>query len=259
MTDTIYPAAFTADPDNTILIKFKEDPLCKCKNCADRRLMFAFMVDAGPFDDRPQFAPKGKVYKVCDMKAFYLETNCGLYGVDLNLRIEQFRPMPGKEKARKAALRYMEQGPQGFVTLWGEFGTGKSMLLKILVNQFRVQGHHSTYINTPDMLGRFKRAYSDTEVATEDLIDEYKNVRMLALDELDKVRWTAWDKETMQRLLDERYNRREGRLTIMAMNQKPEQMEQHLGYLKSRMEGGEIVHLAGADVRPALSYPMIGD
>jgi DNA replication protein DnaC len=238
--------------------------------------MFAFMVDAGPFDDRPQFAPKGKVYKVykdkwyvgksqsypcpvCqgDMRAFYLESNCGLYGVDLNLRIEQFRPMPGKEKARKAALRYMEEGPQGFVTLWGEFGTGKSMLLKILVNQFRVQGHHSTYINTPDMLGRFKRAYSDTEVATEDLIDEYKNVRMLALDELDKVRWTAWDKETMQRLLDERYNRREGRLTIMAMNQKPEQMEQHLGYLKSRMEGGEIVHLAGADVRPALarSYP----
>ncbi|GIV86604.1 MAG: hypothetical protein KatS3mg054_0633 [Chloroflexus sp.] len=52
------------------------------------------------------------------------------------------------------------------------------------------------------------------------------------------------------RLLDVRYERRDALLTLLALNTNPDKFE--LGYLASRMSGGLVIEVGGADMRAIL-------
>ena len=73
-----------------------------------------------------------------------------------------------------------------------------------------------------------------------------------AIDEVDRVNTTPWVRETMFRLLDGRYQDQSRTLTLLATNTKPDDLPTDLQYLGSRMSGGIVTQIGGADVRLAL-------
>ena len=186
----------------------------------------------------------------------YLRANCGLKGADLTVSVESFLargPYSAKAPALQAARRLLGQNasPKGFVTYYGEPGRGKSHLLKGLVNGFCGIGVYARYTNAADLLQEFRDHFSDNNggVAVEAGIQHYRKVKVLAIDELDKVQLTDWSAQTLHRLLDARYNAQDELLTVLAMNAAPDQLQEKLAYLTSRMSGGIAVEVAGSDMR----------
>jgi len=193
------------------------------------------------------------------LKHSWLERNCGMTGNDLSVTLVDFRALKGKGEAIRIArqLLSMNMEPSGFATYHGDFGTGKSHLLKGIVNGFRNIGVQSRYATLPDLLADIRDRFSDANgsVSVELAIEQYRKVPVLCIDEVDtgRVNITGWAKETIFRLLDARYNDRESVLTILASNVNPDRMSPEFGYLRSRMDGGLVIEVGGDDMRPLIA------
>ena len=249
-----------------------------CPNCGGRGNMFAFYVDGAPPTKYPSgFYSKitkfidGKYYTgehraqpcpVCAgyQKTVWLTKVSRLEGSDLAIRIDHFQPMHGKEAARDVAINLLTQTPYpyGFYTFYGEYGVGKTMLLKAVVNGFRVAEVTAAYTSMADLLAEVREQYgSDAKNAAETLIQDFRAVRVLAIDEIDRVNMTLWATETMFRLLNGRYEAQERMLTVLATNKGPNEMPEQLHYLASRMTEGLVVEVGGVDVRPGVSVATL--
>jgi DNA replication protein DnaC len=186
-----------------------------------------------------------------DARSAYLIRFSGLQGVDLDLRLDQFRVLEGKAEARRRAgeLLGMTPSPVGFVSFYGGFGTGKTMLLKALVNGFRLAGVAAVYTTLADVLAEVRGMFNNpAQDAAESLIRRYKHHQALMIDEVDRVNLTGWAQETAFRLLDARYQAREYALTLLATNCDPGRMPEGLEYLGSRM-AEDMVEVGGLDMR----------
>lgn len=251
-----------------------DGPALACQNCGGSGRMFVYTWTGGPYrqpnggkvkwlegDGIVSGWYQGETHVApcprCNAEAWreYLRANCGLKGDDLNVSVETFKAsgplLFAKEPALLTArsLLSMNTSPSGFVTFWGEPGRGKSHLLKGLVNGFRGLGVFAQYINGADMIADIISRFSDERggIAVEAVIRQYRNVRVLAIDELDQVSLSTWTKQTLHRLLDTRYED-ESLLTVMAMKSSPEQLPVELDYLASRMKPG-AVEIGGPDMR----------
>ena len=275
--DRIWPDELAVHQSNPAAIPMLADGReTECLNCGGSGVMMVYLVERGPLrspsgkckwldfaDPRKSGWYAGELVvahcPVChggQWEAF-LTKNCGLTGADLRVTLDEFKPKPGKAQALKAARELLAAGaePAGFVTFYGAYGTGKSHLLKGLVNGFRAAGVRARYATLPDLLADIRDRFGDDRggVAVEEAIDAYQRIPVLAVDEVadpDRANLTGWAKETIFRLLDARYNRRSEVLTAMASNVRPEQMTAEWGYLRSRMGGGLVVEVGGEDMRP---------
>lgn len=157
-----------------------------------------------------------------------------------------------KAAAYQAAADLLTQsGPAGLVTFHGQYGTGKTHMLQGVVNGFRLKETLSVYRTMADLLADIRRRFGETSgIDAEAVIDHYRHVKVLCIDEVDKVHLTSWAQETMFRFLDSRYQERDRLLTVLAMNTRLEDLPSEPGYLHSRMEGGRIVEVGGVDMRP---------
>jgi len=259
-----------------------------CANCGGMRTMMVYVIDSGPY---PQ--PDGRKLKwlnlpetaknpatptvsgwysgelrsapcpVCckGQMATYVLHNCGLTGADLDVSLANFK-VDGPLLAEKAAAltvckQLLGQGlaVAGFVTLVGEYGVGKSHLLKGVVNGFRQIGVMAKYSTMSDLLSDIRERFGDEHGAreAEAVIDLYRRARILAIDEVDRINLTGWAKETIFRLLNSRYEESDRLLTVMATNVEPVDLPAELGYLGSRMNGGQIIRVGGPDMRPAVA------
>lgn len=257
-----------------------------CANCGGMQVMMIYVIDAGPF----KFPNGGKVKwldfpevpdipgrptvsgwytgklevafcPVCrgDAKQRWLDANCGLAGDDLDVSLSDFRITPqnsGKAKALSVAksLLAQNQQPSGFVTLYGGYGVGKTHLLKSLVNGFRKIGVLARYARMSDLLAEIRDWFGEERgvQAAEVVISDLRNVRVLCLDEIDRVNLTGWAKETVFRLLDARWTECNHLLTVLASNLAPDNLPAEFGYLESRMRGGVVVEVGGYDMRPGI-------
>lgn len=247
-----------------------------CPNCGGAGALYVYVWSKGPFRfpdgakvkwlDGEGIAPgwyKGETHSapcpVCqdDRRKEYLEANCGLRGRDLETTISTFKaggPFLAKEPAEKLVrgLLAQNENPKGFVTLWGEPGRGKSHLLKAVVNGFRAVNVYSRYVNAADLLQEIKDNFSGANggILAEEAIQYYRRVRVLCIDELDKVQLTGWSEQTLHRLLDARFNDQAALLTVLAMKPNPAALPESLDYLASRISGGVVEEVAGGDMRP---------
>ena len=171
----------------------------------------------------------------------------GLEGSDLNVRIEMFAALHGKEKARDLAIKIlnMEQ-PEGFYLFYGANGRGKSMLLKAIANGYRLRNIPATYVNLPDLLADIRRNFSkDAAGDAEESLYEYRTRNVLCIDELDKANITDWAYETVFRIINHRHTSK--RLTIFATEKEPDKGN----YFGSRVSSGIVVEIGGDDIRQA--------
>lgn len=152
--------------------------------------------------------------------------------------------------------RAFVRNPWGMFTIWGGYGNGKTLILEAIVNEFRAQrGTWGTYVRLKDLLDYIRAG--NAEGADGDARERYerlKAVEVLAIDECDGPRMTAYAEEFRRAFFDDRYRLGVARRahTVLAMNCNP--AEGLPGDIWDRLRDGRFVvfHNADTSLRPAM-------
>jgi DNA replication protein DnaC len=157
-----------------------------------------------------------------------------------------------KAGAVQAALELlaMTPYPRGWLSIHGSYGVGKTMLCKGLVAKFCAAGVAAHYTTAAKILSALRATYDDHNTEAErDVMARYQTVRVLVVDEVDRASETAWAREKLFSVLDDRYTSRQTLLTLICTNSAPGKMNPEWQYLESRMRDGMRVVMGGADLR----------
>lgn len=113
------------------------------------------------------------------------------------------------DRAREATQNAYRAG-HGLVFMYGGYGQGKSLILKIAVAAAVTAGKRAAYANLAGVLDDIRSAYDEREYKMTELVrcmEWWTSLDVLAIDELDKVGQTDWARERIFQLLDARYQR----------------------------------------------------
>jgi DNA replication protein DnaC len=190
--------------------------------------------------------------------AEFLARNSGLQDQDPAVDLDGFKvsgQFVKKAAAREQAARLIAMGQHagGICTFWGGYGCGKSHLLKAIVNGFCRARVGAQYRTMAGLLSDIREQFDNDKgmMRAEEMIASFQRVKVLCIDELERVNPTEWARETVFRLIDSRYDR-PNLLTVLASNIRPEALAPEFGYIASRMSSGAIVEVPGPDVREVL-------
>ncbi len=158
-------------------------------------------------------------------------------------------------QAALQAAREFAQNPCGWLTLWGNFGNGKTHLSAAVVNDCVARSISAIYYTMPDLLDLIKDSFKVGDYSPQ--FEFLRTVPVLVLDEVDdKVNWTGWAKEKFFQLAEARYRRVDELGTLFTMNREPnvalaEADGSFMGYVFSRMrdQRSRVIHLAAPDAR----------
>lgn len=110
-----------------------------------------------------------------------------------------------------ATLRDFIHAPAGMVTIHGTPGNAKTTGLQAAVNELRLMGIEAVYVTLFDLISYIREAFnaSDRTIKSESAYERlcrWEGVRVLALDEFDKIRHqTDWVLDQITDLIDKRY------------------------------------------------------
>jgi hypothetical protein len=167
----------------------------------------------------------------------------------------RFGDVIGLKAAREAVQETMQRG-YGWVFLHGTFGIGKSLLLKIVVAEAMRAGNEAAYVRMAEILDHLRASFDDGSTESESKrMDWWTDLPVLAIDEFDKVRATAYGKERSFVLMDRRYEQavRQKSVTIIASNDPPQLFD---GYLYDRIRDGRFAvrEITGESRRPGMRW-----
>ena len=115
----------------------------------------------------------------------------------------------------------------GWLTLWGNYGSGKSLILTGLVADACRAGTLAQYYTGLRVLQVFRRDFADSRDADADAgkgvnLDFLARVPVLAIDELSGFHTSSdWFARHLVELLDRRYRNADKLITILALNPDP--------------------------------------
>ena len=190
----------------------------------------------------------------------YLKKLSGLSSSMLLWSLDGMIQDPGRRPAWTVAKRFV-QNPRGWMTVWGEFGVGKTYVLASIVNDLRKQEKAAMYVVAPDLLDELRQAYDpDNSVSFDTLFAKVRDVPVLALDELSQVKMTAWGLEKLFQLLDYRYRESSRLGTVIALSFEPKAEAAPAGWpsqadaILSRISEwpDRVIEVGGGDVRPVV-------
>lgn len=154
------------------------------------------------------------------------------------------------------AKRLLDKG-YGWLYLWGSNGLAKTTILKIAVAQWIRDGHIGSYTRMAEILDHLRAAFdSDSgSFASEERLDFWAEVPLLAIDEFDRIRSTRFSSERQFLLLDRRYESAVAQrsITIIASERSPSGFP---GYMKDRIYDGRftVLNLQGDSLRPGMEW-----
>lgn len=207
-----------------------------------------------------------------DRRIAWLTTNSGLVGSELNTKMHHFKLIPFQatedlttEQAhlltaqRQRAKTLIEQAVQercGLYTFFGDFGSGKSLALQIIVNEMRTlhqqEGYYASFAGIIDHLRSLFRQGAEASSYWNRLL----RIPVLSVDEVTRFNdEKQWIQERLFLLADTRYRLKASHLTVFATNANPHQAlppDEPIGYLFSRLREGRLCELRG-DVRSAIA------
>lgn len=168
--------------------------------------------------------------------------------------------MPINERDTTAAVNAVKQAMArgaGWVYLWGETGTAKTLLLKIAVALSLKDHKIAAYVRMAGILDDLRSAFDKTNPSGEAQrrLDWWSDIPVLAVDEFNRIKESEYAIERRFLLMDRRYeDALRGRsITLMAGNDNPASLE---SYLYDRIRDGRfaIVHLSGDSARPGMEW-----
>jgi DNA replication protein DnaC len=158
----------------------------------------------------------------------------------------------GQRLKAKAALQEAIQKQHGLYTFYGDFGSGKTLALQVVVNELRqqmVEGYYAPFADIIDHLFKLLEAGKGKSAYWERLLE----IPVLALDEVSRFNENSpWVKERLFVLANTRYRLRSTHLTLFATNANPKAAlppDDAIGYLFSRMREGKKMFELRGDVR----------
>lgn len=170
---------------------------------------------------------------------------------------ELVKPLKGSgaPAAVKAVQEVLAAG-YGWVYLWGNHGQAKTMILKIAIAEWLKQQRQAAYANMAAILSHMRDAYDsdNPSLVSQQRMDFWQSVPLLAIDEFDRFNPTQWANVTQFTLMDTRNVAaiRGNSITLIASNKSPEQLD---SYYRSRVQDGRfaVIALNGPDQRPNMS------
>lgn len=147
--------------------------------------------------------------------------------------------------------------PKGFLTFWGTWGNGKTLILQAVVNELRKAGMTTAYVTFKDLIDWVSAGFDDADSqGTERQRFQFvKQAQVLAIDEIDKTRMTDYRAEFRTAFFDWRYRSAIAgdAHTLFVMNENPERLPPDI---YDRLRQFEIVHNGDQSMRPALRIPF---
>ena len=252
-----YPPRFTHRP---VLPEPRRKTLRECPVCGWPKGQRGFLTVFVPVG-HPLFGVKVKCPACWEGHLpEHLKRLSGLSGRMLTWTLKAMIRDPGRQPARLAAQRFVTN-PQGWLTVWGEYGVGKTYVLASIVNELRKQEKAAMYVVAPDLLDAWRKAYDpDAPASFDTLFAKVRDVPILALDELGQVKMTAWGLEKLFQLLDYRYRESHRLGTVLALHFEPKSDCAPAGWppqadaILSRVYEwpDRVVQISGGDVRPVV-------
>ena len=247
-----------------------------CPNCGDNEIVIVSYLTSGPFKsppgnpgktiawlDQAAGVPAGWYYTetrtypcpICQSpnmmaaKLQYLWEQSGLEPEEREWRLDFLDNRAGKTEAVAQARGFLATcpTPAGLVSVSGDYGRGKTGILKCLVAAFIRAGVSAMYRRGADILAEIRETYGADELSEATVLAHYGRTLVLAVDEVDRIPDSAWAKSTMMTILDARYSRRTSRATIIATNARD--LGRDWQYLSSRLQEGMRIEIGGIDLR----------
>ncbi len=219
------------------------EPIYRCSACRDTGLI-----------DDPAYPGYAISCQQCAhrRRAEHLQKMCGLTMRERLATLNSIRAMSGTDTAQMVqAARNFIDAPIGFLTIYGTCGNAKTIALQSIVNACLARDVEAIYTTFYDVL-QWIRAGFDDETAQR-RIAQLRDVQVLVIDELDKVKESEWVIEFRNQLIDTRY--RFGldgqRGTVFALNGD---IELFPDWLLSRVRDGRnvVVQNDDKDMRPLM-------
>lgn len=197
----------------------------------------------------------------CHDRIPWLRKHCGLEPHEQERKLHHWNVSTFQDEEHKqqryrarSAMKDFIEDRRGFLTFWGDFGSGKTLALQIIVNELRdlkqIEGYYAPFVRILEHLLSLIRDDRETSRYWQRLLD----VPVLAIDEVTRFKATEWAHQKLFDLVDLRYRRKLTHLTIFATNGDPRIVlppDDARGYLYSRMREGQLCELRG-DVRSAV-------
>ena len=112
-------------------------------------------------------------------------------------------------EAAHMAARSFASDPDGWITLIGDTGVGKTHLAVAIAAEQMEQGRSVFFAFVPELLDHLRYTFSPESTVTYDrLFQEVKNTPMLILDDLGKERSNPWAVEKLYQIIVHRHNAR---------------------------------------------------
>jgi chromosomal replication initiation ATPase DnaA len=180
--------------------------------------------------------------------------NSGLNPQERKISLEDIETenRPGAQSMMQAARTFLSNGCKGFLTIHGDYGNGKSTVMKGMVNACLAKGIEARYITMTEVMVYAREAFESAQIGDTDYgrIAKLAAVCVLFIDELDKARITDYAREVQTHLFDVRYRRSEDMGTVVAWNGTFNSLD--LPWVRSRLSEFTVIENKDADMRPLI-------
>lgn len=148
-------------------------------------------------------------------------------------------------QAIEAAKKIVNSG--GFLLLYGDTGVGKTWIATAAAREIIMAGHKVYFSRAIDFFRAVRKGYKDIKTDASDILQGYKKLDFLILDDLGSEKFTEWIEETVYDVI----NFRHGSMlpTLITSNMNNAQISEKYGARVARRiaQAGPRIELTGKD------------